>query len=109
MANFFNAVDIVSPIGPREAFFGGRTNAIRLYHKCKPGEKIKYVDVCSLYPWVCKTGMFPVGYANLFRLYVLVFIIIFFVFADTRKLSPRTSVQPRPILELSGPTYSQAK
>jgi len=39
MAQFFKSVDIISPIGPREAFFGGRTNAIRLYHKCKPDNK----------------------------------------------------------------------
>ena len=25
------------------------------------GEKIKYCDVTSLYPWVCKYGMFPLG------------------------------------------------
>ena len=37
---------------PRDAFFGGRTNCTKLYYKCKPGEVIKYIDVCSLYPTV---------------------------------------------------------
>jgi len=48
MDNFFKSVKLVEPIGPREAFYGGRTNAIKLYHKCQPGERIDYVDVCSL-------------------------------------------------------------
>lgn len=33
-----------------------------MYFKCRPGEKIRYVDVCSLYPFICKTGTFPVGH-----------------------------------------------
>ena len=55
----------VPPLRPRDAFFGGRTNATKLYHKTAPGEKIKYVDVCSLYPWVCKYGKFPVGHPTI--------------------------------------------
>ncbi|MCP4458015.1 MAG: hypothetical protein GY816_08330, partial [Cytophagales bacterium] len=58
----FNSLEIPSPIDPREAFFGGRTNATKLYHRCKPGEEIGYVDYTSLYPWVCKYGKFPVGH-----------------------------------------------
>lgn len=33
-----------------------------MYYKCKSGEQIRYVDVCSLYPYICKTGTFPVGH-----------------------------------------------
>lgn len=33
---------------PRDAFFGGRTNAIKLLYE----GKAKYVDFTSLYPWV---------------------------------------------------------
>ena len=40
----------------------GRTNAARLYYKAKNGEKIKYTDICSLYPWVCKYMAFPIGH-----------------------------------------------
>lgn len=46
---------------PRDAYFGGRTNAIKLYHDCAEGEKIKYVDICSLYPYVLKYFPMPVG------------------------------------------------
>ncbi|KAG5872176.1 hypothetical protein JTB14_010737 [Gonioctena quinquepunctata] len=54
------------PLNPRDAFYGGRTDATRLYYKCKKGEKIKYVDVCSLYPFVNKYGKYPVGHPEVF-------------------------------------------
>jgi len=53
------------------AFFGGRTNATKLYHKVKknangqPKEKISYVDVCSLYPYVNKYGSYPIGHPKI--------------------------------------------
>src|SRR3978361_846266 len=53
---------VYTPLNPRDAFYGGRTGNTRSYYKCKPDEKIKYVDVCSLYPWVCKYGKFPIGH-----------------------------------------------
>ncbi|KAG8240167.1 hypothetical protein J437_LFUL019381, partial [Ladona fulva] len=42
-----------SPIDPRDAFFGGRTNCVRMFHKAEveSGELICYLDVCSLYPY----------------------------------------------------------
>ena len=52
MKAFFNTVELNAPMDPREAFYGGRTNCRKMYHKCGPGEQIKYADVCSLYPWV---------------------------------------------------------
>ena len=52
---------------PRDAFFGGRTNAIKLFHQCTdPGETIRYVDFTSLYPWVCKYGKYPLGHPEIF-------------------------------------------
>lgn len=53
---------VYAPLEPRDAFYGGRTGNTRSFYQCKPGEKIKYVDVCSLYPWVCKHGRFPIGH-----------------------------------------------
>ncbi|KAJ8910307.1 hypothetical protein NQ315_003785, partial [Exocentrus adspersus] len=32
------------------------------YCKCNDEEQIKYVDVCSLFPWVCKYGKFSLGH-----------------------------------------------
>lgn len=51
---------------PRDAFFGGRTcNNVKIYD-CKDGEKVKYFDVCSLYPFICKRGTFPKGHPQIF-------------------------------------------
>lgn len=33
-----------------------------MYYKCAADEQIRYVDVCSLYPFVCKNGTFPIGH-----------------------------------------------
>jgi len=30
--NFVGSLDLVEPLSPRDAFCGGRTNAIKLYH-----------------------------------------------------------------------------
>ncbi len=46
----------------RDGFMGGRTEALRMYWKAKPGEKMRLVDVCSLYPDICKNGEFPLGH-----------------------------------------------
>jgi len=55
----------VEPLQPRDAFFGGRTNAVKLHHRVTGPEKIKYMDVTSLYPWVNKTGEYPVGHPDI--------------------------------------------
>lgn len=38
---------------------GGRTDTTKLYYKAKTGEKIKYVDFTSLYPWTNKYCRYP--------------------------------------------------
>ena len=54
------------PLFPRDTFFGGRTNAVRLHHRTtQEGEKILYQDVKSLYPWVNKYGLYPVGHPTI--------------------------------------------
>jgi hypothetical protein len=37
---------------PRDAYFGGRTNAVKLYYRCDGPEAIHYLDVTSMYPYV---------------------------------------------------------
>ncbi|XP_054287996.1 uncharacterized protein LOC129003726 [Macrosteles quadrilineatus] len=54
------------PLDPRQSFFGGRTGNAKSYHKCAEGETIQYVDVCSLYPYVCKYGKYPVGHPTIY-------------------------------------------
>ncbi|XP_062828202.1 uncharacterized protein LOC134292300 [Anolis carolinensis] len=53
------------PLKPRDALFGGRTNAICLYYKPKDGESVKYYDFTSLYPYVNKTKEYPLGHPEI--------------------------------------------
>ena len=42
MKRFFDEhKKIVDPLQPRDAFYGGRTNAAKLFHECQGDEKIK--------------------------------------------------------------------
>ena len=59
---FIERLDIVTPLTPREAFFGGRTNAIKLHHKVQDGEEINYNDMISLYPCANLECDYPVGH-----------------------------------------------
>ena len=49
-------------IKPRDALFGGRTEAFKSYHKCTIDEIIGYVDICSLYPTVNACDDYAVGF-----------------------------------------------
>ncbi|CAM5130676.1 unnamed protein product [Natator depressus] len=60
----FKPSPVPQPLMPRDALFGGRTNAIRLYYKPKPGEEIHYYDFTSLYPFVNKTKDYPIGHPD---------------------------------------------
>ena len=62
VAAIVKTFDVSDRLNVRDSFFGGRTNASTLYHKCKSSEKIKYVDFTSLYPWVNKYARYPVGH-----------------------------------------------
>ena len=46
------ALEIVEPHNPRDAFYGGRTNATKLLYNFKENECGHYVDFCWLYPTV---------------------------------------------------------
>ena len=56
----------LDPLRPRYALFGGRTNSTK-YHEIDPRsqDEIKYTDVCSLYPFICKYGLFPLGHPTI--------------------------------------------
>ena len=41
MNQFFEQNKIIDPLQPREAFYGGRTNATKLFHECQGDQKIK--------------------------------------------------------------------
>jgi len=53
-----------SPINIRDALYGGRAEATKTYYRVKEREKIHYVEVMSLYPYICKYGKFPLGHPN---------------------------------------------
>jgi hypothetical protein len=53
---------VVGKLIPRDAFFGGRTNATKLIYNAKIGEKLRYIDVVSVYPTVQDYDYFPVGH-----------------------------------------------
>ena len=59
---FMKDVKICSPLAPHEAFYGGRTNAVKLYHKCAEDEKINYIDVvstvCMIRQFIIKTAVY---------------------------------------------------
>ena len=41
--SYFEEYDLVDPLEPRDTFFGGRTNAAKLFHECQGQEKIRLV------------------------------------------------------------------
>ena len=63
--SFVSGLSRVDPLQPRDAFFGGRTGAVALHHEVTQGEKIFYVDVTSLYPWVNKNAEYPLGHPDI--------------------------------------------
>jgi len=48
-----------SPLRTRDALYGGRTLTMRLHYKARKNETTQYVDVMSLYPYICKYFKFP--------------------------------------------------
>ena len=54
---------LINPLlDPREAFFGGCTENIVTRYEVTGYEE----DVCSLYPYVLKTGIFPLGQRTIY-------------------------------------------
>lgn len=63
--NFVQTLDVQHRLDPRDSFFGGRTNATKLRCEAKEGEQIKYVDFCSLYPYINASSAYPVGHPEI--------------------------------------------
>ena len=59
---FLKTYEEISPLIPREAFYGGRTETFDTNRQTQNDEKIKYVDVTSLYPYVMKVEPYPIGH-----------------------------------------------
>ena len=41
MKRYFEEHELIDPLQPRDAFYGGRTNAAKLLHECQEGEEIR--------------------------------------------------------------------
>lgn len=52
----------IKPLDPRDCFFGGRVENTAKYLE---GD-MKYFDIRSLYPFVCKTGEYPIGHPTIY-------------------------------------------
>jgi len=59
MKAFVERLKFDTPLEPREAFFGGRTNAVCLLKDVVDEETIPYVDFTSLYPFTNKYSEMP--------------------------------------------------
>ncbi|XP_067676263.1 uncharacterized protein [Haliotis asinina] len=65
LKTYVATLDLQERLDPRDYFFGGRTNASKLFHEAGDGEDILYYDFTSLYPWVNKYGRYPVGHPQI--------------------------------------------
>lgn len=69
LINFLKANEeyMTQDLKPRNALYGGRTNATKLYYKCQVNEYIDYIDVNSLYPSSQLFEEYPVGHPTIIR------------------------------------------
>ena len=65
LRKFVKEQELREGINPRDALFGGRTNAAKLHHLARDDERIEYIDVCSLYPYVMIEHEYPVGHPRI--------------------------------------------
>ena len=74
---------------------GGRTNAIKLYHKAPGNERIKYYDVTSLYAYTNKYEEYMVGHCEIItNLPQHAKISDYFVMAHVKVQPPRKLLHP---------------
>ena len=65
LTQFIQQLTFDAPLEPRDAFFGGRPNAVCLYKEAAENENIHYVDFTSLYSWTNKCGTYPIGHSEI--------------------------------------------
>ena len=66
MKTFFDNFEISEPLEKRQGFFGGRTNATRLFHETHAIWWESALRLfCSLYPWCNKYGKYPLAISTL--------------------------------------------
>ena len=65
VSQFLRSFDLVPPLEPCEAFFVDGQVRWLLHALAGEGEEIRSVDVTSLYPWVNKNCLYPIGHAQI--------------------------------------------
>ena len=65
LQDFIETQTMQERLKPRDAYFGGRTDASKLYHEVTSNESILYRDVTSMYPAVMKQETFPLGHPEI--------------------------------------------
>ena len=84
----------VTPLNPREAFFGGRTGLTKCHYQAQDNEEILYEDFTSLYPTINKYGTYPVGHPEIILNPVDQSIHSYFGIAKVDVLAPEKLLHP---------------
>uniref|UniRef100_T1IGU4 DNA-directed DNA polymerase n=1 Tax=Strigamia maritima TaxID=126957 RepID=T1IGU4_STRMM len=61
LAAYIDLCNYQDPIYPKLAYFGGRVECYRMYCESIADAKIKYKDICSLYLFCMRQGIYPLG------------------------------------------------
>ena len=65
LSHLYHARKQYEPLNPRDAFFGGRTENFKTFWTASPEFlELRYVDICSLYPFVNATCGYPWGHPD---------------------------------------------
>lgn len=59
---FLQDLELVPPLNPHDAFYGGRTGAVTNHCQVQEPDLIKYADATSLHAWVNKYKEYPIRF-----------------------------------------------
>jgi len=62
---YYEFTNLKGNINIKNSFFGGRTNNLQFYKSIECNQEIKYLDFCSLYPYVLRKYAYPVDHPNI--------------------------------------------
>lgn len=65
LRQFVWTLDFQDGLDPRDSFFGGWTNAVKLHYKATGNETIHYYDFTSIYPRTNTYCRYPVGHPTI--------------------------------------------
>ena len=62
LRDFAAKCDTVTPLKICDSFFGGRVSPVKLFYEAQEDEKICYMDVTSLFPFINLSGRYPTNH-----------------------------------------------